>query len=147
MGRITRDMVLAGTELRHTVDTPHLGEDATMVIKPITDGQFMAIQALMFGDVTMSDRDAEPFKDKTMIEIAETEKETRRMAVAFALTIDGEEWTPEDVSLLPPGTVDKLYSEVALISGFPAGPRLPPEPSEDSEEEEKSEEPEPQKTT
>jgi len=133
MGRITREMVLKGTELRQTVDIPNWGEDASMVIRPITDGEFMAVQKIMFGDVTMDDKD-ELFKDMTMAEIADKEKLVRRMAVAFALSIDGEQWTPEDVSLLPPGAVDKLYNEVAITSGFPAGPRVQPKPSAKSEE-------------
>ena len=134
MGRIPREMVSAGNELRHTVDIPQWGEEASMVVKPITDAQFMEVQREMFGDVTMADKDSEPYKDKTMAEIADMEKHVRRMAVAFALSIDGEEWTPEDVSNLPPGAVDELYAEVALISGFPTGRRVKPTPLEEEEE-------------
>lgn len=134
MGRITKEMVLKGTELRHVVDIPQWGEEATLTVKPITDGQFMEIQAEMFEGIELGDKDNEPFQGMTMTEVSEREKKVRRKAVAFALSIDGEEWTPEDVALLPPGAVDALYNDVALISGFPKGRRVQTPPLEELDE-------------
>jgi len=144
MGKITRAMVLQGTELRHVVDIPQWNKEATLTVKPITDGQFMEIQAKMFEGVELGE-DNEPFKGMTMTEISQREKNVRRQAVAFALSIDGEEWAPEDVALLPPGAVDALYNDVALISGFPKGRRAQAPPLEELDEVEQlepSEEPE-----
>lgn len=138
MVRITREMVLAGSEHRQTVEIPSWDEKASMVIRPITDSQFMTMQAVIFEGVKMDDKE-EPLKDQTMVEVNEREKQVRRMAVAFALSVDGEKWTVEDVALLTPGAVDKLYAEVAIISGFPVGRRPRPAPSAESEEAESKE--------
>jgi len=137
MGTITKAMVLQGTEHRQTVEIPEYGEDATMVVHPISDNQFMTMQATIFEGISMDDSE-EPMKGQTMIEVTNRERLVRRMGVAFGLSCDGQEWTPEEVEKIPPGAVDKLYTAIALISGFPIRRRKSPAPSVEEEEEQGS---------
>lgn len=117
--RYTRELVLKGTDFREQVGVPELGEGAFLIIRPLTDAQFVEIQKVMLGDMTISSLEKPVEKIGGFID---REQKGKYLALSFALSFDGEEWTPEDVGLLPTGVPDKLYRRLALISGFPMPP-------------------------
>jgi len=116
--RVTRERVLKGTGLREQVDIPELGDDEEktfFVMRPLTDGEFVRVQKTILGDVSARSLD----QDLKATDIVDREQKGKYLAVSIALSIDNEEWTPEEIGELPAGVPDKLYSRLAEISGFP----------------------------
>jgi len=127
--KFTRELVLKGTDFRESVGVPELGEGAFLVIRPLTDSQFVEVQKVILGDMTISTLDRPAEKISGLID---REQRGKYLALSYALSIDSEEWTPEDIGQLPTGVPDKIYERLALISGFPR----PPKPASLAEEEE-----------
>ena len=127
--RFTRELVLKGTDFRESVGVPELGEGAFLVIRPLTDAQFVEVQKAILGDMDMtaSVLDLPTGKIGGLID---KEQKAKYLALSFALSFDGEEWAPEDIGKLPTGVPDKLYARLALISGFPR-PAAPPSTKEE----------------
>lgn len=117
--RITKEMVLKGPRFREHVPVPELGEDAELVIRPLTDGEFAEIQQIIMADIPFAGADSLDKAELKITEVVEREKKAKYTALAFALSVDGESWTPEDVGNLPPGVPDRLYKRLSEISGFP----------------------------
>lgn len=128
--RFTKELVLKGTDFRESVGVPELGEGAFLVIRPLTDSQFVEVQKTILGDMTVSTLDRPVEKIGGLID---REQQGKYLALSYALSFDGEEWTPEDIGQLPTGVPDKLYERLALISGFPRPPK-PELPAEEEEE-------------
>ena len=125
--RFTKKLVLKGIDHREQVGVHELGKGAFLVIRPITDAQFVEVQKVIIGDRTIStlDQAAESIGD-----LIDREQGGKYLALSFALSFDGEKWTPKDIGQLPSGVPDKLYRRLALISGFP----MPPKPEVLAEE-------------
>lgn len=126
--RITRELVLEGKDHRSEVPVPEWGEEAFLMVRPITDGEFVKVQQTILRNMSASDLqeikgDAEsPDLSKIkmdIVDLVDREKAGKYLAVSFGLSCDGEEWTAEAVGKLPPGVPDRIYNAVALASGFP----------------------------
>jgi len=126
--RVTRERVLKGTMLREQVDILELGkeeeEKTFFVMRPLTDGEFVEVQKAILGDVSASSMD----RDMKATDLIDREQKGKYLALTYALSIDNEEWTIEEIGKLPTGVPDKLYSRLAEISGFPrpTKPLFPP---------------------
>lgn len=116
--RATKQMVLEGTSYRKAFLIPQLN-NLTVIIRPITDVEYGRIQDIILKGLTV--QDVENIQDVTGV--LERERLAKYTAVAYALSCDDEEWTAEDVGRLPQGIPEKLYEEVARISGFPQASR------------------------
>lgn len=118
--RYTKELVLKGTDFRESVGIPELGDGVFLVIRPLTDAQFVEVQKVILGDMTVTTLDKPTENIGSLIDREQTAK---YLALSYALSFDGEEWTPEDIGHLPTGVPDKLYERLALISGFPRPPK------------------------
>ena len=116
--RATKQMVLEGTSYRKAFLIPQMN-NLTLIIRPITDVEYGRVQDIILKGLNV--KDIENLQD--VQGIVERERLAKYTAIAYALSIDGEEWTAEDVGRLPQGIPDKLYEEVARISGFPQASR------------------------
>lgn len=121
--RYTRELVVKGTDFRESVEVSELGEGAFLVMRPLTDSQFVEVQRTMLGDLSISALDQPTEKITGFID---REQKGKYLALSYALSLDGDEWTPEDIGHLPTGVPDKLYGRLALISGFPRPPASGP---------------------
>jgi hypothetical protein len=119
--RITKQLVLEGISHREQVLVPELGAGAFLTIRPLSDGEFTRFQQAILGDMRRGEISD---INLTVKDMTEREQRGKYLAVSLGLSCDGEEWTAEDVGLLPPGVPDRIYNHIALISGFPrlAGP-------------------------
>ena len=134
--RWTRELVLKGTGIREPVDFPAVDkpvnpededqETAFLIIRPLTDGEFVDVQRTILGDISTKSLE----KEMKASDLVEREQQGKYLAVSIALSIDGEEWTPEDIGLLPAGFPDTIYNRLAEISGFPR-PTKPPSPNKE----------------
>lgn len=117
--RVTRERVLKGTGLREQVDILELGkeeeENTFFVMRPLTDGEFVEVQKTILGDISASSMD----RDMKATDLIDREQKGKYLALTYALSIDNEEWTLEEIGKLPTGVPDKLYNRLAEISGFP----------------------------
>ena len=135
--RWTRERVLKGTELREQVDFPAIDkpvdptdediETGFLTIRPLTDGEFVDVQRTILGDISTKSLE----QDMKASDLVLREQQGKYLAVSIALSIDGEEWTPEEVGLLPTGFPAKLYTRLAEISGFPRPTKPPSQPLEE----------------
>lgn len=116
--RATKQMVLEGTSYRKAFFIPQL-QNLTVFIRPITDTEYGRVQDIILTGLDV--KDVENIQD--VQGIVERERLAKYTAVAYALSCDGQEWTAEDVGNLPQGIPDKIYQEVAKISGFPQASR------------------------
>jgi hypothetical protein len=126
--RFTKALVLEGTKHREHILVPELGEGAYLTIRPLTDIEFIQVQKVILGDISAVNVAK---LEATMTDIVEREANGKYFALSIALSVDGEEWTPEDVGNLPPGVPDILYNTLAVISGFPRPLDLSVEEPED----------------
>jgi len=126
--RFTRELVLEGIHHREQILVPELGEGAFVSMRPLTDNEFVKVQKAILGDLTAA-KVAE--LESSVQDLVEREQKGKYLAVSLSLSVEGDEWTPDDVGELPPGVPDMLYSALAVISGFPR----PLELSEKKEEE------------
>lgn len=126
--RFTRLLVLEGKSHREQILVPELGAGAYVSMRPLTDSEFVEVQKIILGDLSANKL---PELDQKIQDIVEREQRGKYLALSFALSVEGEQWTPEDVGALPPGVPDHLYSQLALMSGFPR----PAEPSAERTEE------------
>jgi len=136
--RFTKELVLRGTDFRESVGVPELGEGAFLVIRPITDAQFVEVQKTIIGDRTISSLDQAA---ESIGGLIDREQSGKYLALSYALSFDGEEWTPKEIGQLPSGVPDKLYRRLALISGFPMPPKPAPPVEEEPPLKEEEEEP------
>jgi len=122
--RVTKELVLKGVGHRESVPVPEFGEDAALVIRPLTDGEYFEVQRLMIGEATFEGGTPEKFMENSkIIDIMGRERDAKYLALSFALSIDDEGWKPEEIAKLPQGVPDRLWSRLATISGFPRAPK------------------------
>lgn len=121
--RFTKQLVLEGIGHREQILVPELGEGAFLSMRPLTDSEFVQVQKSILGDMSASKISE---LDTTVNDIVEREKRGKYLALSISLSVEGDEWSPDDVGALPPGVPDTLYNTLAVISGFPR----PLEPSE-----------------
>jgi len=129
---LTKAELLQGKTARRTVPIEALKGEVE--IRPLTDGEFHAIQqkfveaVSMKLDITPEDLETELGADtpklasklKTEIDVAEfaqADYESSLMAAAFGMSIDGVEWSMEEIEQLAPGAAEQIADEVYDLSG------------------------------
>ena len=127
---LSKHELLQGNRARRSIPIPALGGEVK--IRPITDAEFHAIQMVFIEAVrTQFNFEPEDFskqmsgsdiasKFNTQFDIkefAEADHATDLMAAAYGLSVDDEEWTVEEVGMLPPGSVKLIAEEVFDLSG------------------------------
>jgi hypothetical protein len=113
--RITRETVIEGIKMREQVKAPELGlgEDAFIVIRPLSAEEMSKVTKTVLGDMTKKDVD-----NKKLFEVYSNEQKSKFEALSLAMSIDGETYTPAEVSGLPHAVVERAYSVLSEISGF-----------------------------
>ena len=129
---LTKAELLQGKTARRTVPIKAL--DGEVVIRPLTDGEFHDIQqkfvqaVSMKLDISPEDMETELGPDtpklasklNTEIDVAEfaqADYDSSLMAAAWGLSVDGEEWSMEEVAQLAPGAAEQIADEVYDLSG------------------------------
>ena len=109
--------------------------EGEVAIRSLTDGEFHDIQQLFVEAVSMkldikpeemkggelaADEEKLASRVNTTIDVgqfARADYESSLMAAAFGLSVNGEEWTQEEVMQLPPGSAELIADEVYDLSG------------------------------
>ena len=129
---LTKAELLQGKTARRTVPIKAL--EGEVVIRPLTDGEFHQIQqkfvqaVSMKLDISPEDLETELGPDtpklasklNTEIDVAEfaqADYDSSLMAAAWGLSVDGVEWSMEEVSELAPGAAEQIADEVYDLSG------------------------------
>jgi len=121
--RVTRKLVLAGASHREMVPVPQLGEGAFLTMRPLVDNEFVQMQTTILRGIPTSR--IQKLQTKTSsVDLIKRENEAKYQALALALSIDGQKWTPKDIGALPPGVPTALFNVLARISGFPTALQL-----------------------
>ena len=119
MVRLTRKMVVEGLKYRRAFHVPTLGQEAVLLIRPISDVEYGQVQEMLLGKFDYEQlKDLDKKVDIDLKKVLEAELKAKHQTVAYALSCDGEEWDADAVGELPPGVVNPLYNHVAMISGF-----------------------------
>lgn len=138
MDRIRKSDVLKGTGKRESVEA--MG--GTFIIRPLTDGEVAEVQELIYKGLSEQAIAALPALAKRakvalktgksledmnfdgltlptedLMAFKKNETDANKVAVAYALSCDGEEWTSEDVAKLPVGIPRKIAQAVFKLSG------------------------------
>jgi len=130
-----KQQILAGAQHREQVHVPALANDdfdGWCTIRPLTEGeQGQVEQAALAGQVVHSElqpgqkaggqQPAAGGNYRQEIDIAASQKGQRRsrqLAVAYALSVDGEQWKADEVAKLPPAAVQQLYDAVKALTGM-----------------------------
>ncbi len=131
---LTKSELLAGKAAVRTVPIKAL-EGGEVTIRPLTDGEFHDIQQLFVEAVSMkldiapeemkggelaADQAKLASRVNTTIDVgqfARADYESSLMAAAWGLSVNGEEWTQEEVMQLPPGSAEQIADEVYDLSG------------------------------
>lgn len=129
---LTKAELLQGSTARRS---PHIvALNGEVEIRPLTDGEFHAIQQMfveavsMKLDITPEELEAEAGPDTAKLarslnteidvaQFAQADYESTLMAAAFGLSVDDVEWVPAEVEQLPPGAAEQIADEVYDLSG------------------------------
>lgn len=128
---LSKHEILQGNRARRSVPIEALGGEVK--IRPLTDGEFHAIQMVFVeavrtqfnfddgdfskGQLTENDIASKFNAQFNIREFAEADHSTDVMASAYGLSVDDEVWTTEEVEQLPPGAVKLIANEVFDLSG------------------------------
>lgn len=113
-----KEYVLAGLRYREIFEI-YPGMDVEL--RPITDLEYGKVKAKVLEGLKKEDL----ANAEDLAKVLENNRQAKYIAVAFSLSCNGETWTPEEVSLLPPGIPDQMYNRVGIISGFTPGEGTP----------------------
>lgn len=136
---VSKAQILAGARYHEPLYVPEFEHDGCggtrddcdglVKVRALSDGeQGEADVAAMAGQVVEREFGGGRRGPRTSkIDVAESSRgqlRARRIKVAYGLSVD-ENWTPEDVALLPPAAVDRVAAKVRLLSngddGQPSG--------------------------
>jgi hypothetical protein len=129
MNRLTKEQVLQGTQRRETVEVDLDGVGASIVVRPITEGEAAQVRACALRGLSDKAISLLPqmASGKTTIEgmsaadleaAQRNESEGNILAAAFGMSCDGQTWTPEDVRQMPVGVPERIAAVVLRISGM-----------------------------
>jgi hypothetical protein len=101
--------------MREQVPTPELGlgEDAFLTIRPLNGNEMQEVTKVLLGNMTKKDTE-----NMKLSAISFNEQQGKFTALSFALSVDGQAFTPEDVAKLPHAIIERAYSTLSEISGF-----------------------------
>jgi len=117
--RYTKQLVLEGVVHREEVPVPELGEDAHLIIRPLTDEEFTEVTRKLLEGASMTGFGVAGME---LGDVVDREQRGTYHAVSIALSVDGDKWSPEDVGKLPVGVPKRIYEKLSQISGFPRPP-------------------------
>lgn len=114
-----KEILLKGIKYRELFE---IHPEYDVEIRPITDLEYTYVRKKMLegisrGDVKDPDRDLGSIMDNN--------RDSKYLAVSYALNCNGVSWTPEEVGQLPPRVPELIYQRVARISGFTRGEGIP----------------------
>ena len=129
MKKLTKDDILLGVAKRERVELPQLEREVE--IRPLTEAEAARIRALAMRGlsdkaIAAVQRMGQSGGSETvaglsgadLVAVQQNEDEANVLAASFALTCDGETWTPEDVGSLPPGVAGLIAKAAYRISGI-----------------------------
>ena len=105
-------------------------EEYPFQIRPLTDGELSKLKkiennafSLKFKIDDKGNRKGQPVKEDNEAvvkggEFTESHDQVKYTAIAWSLSIDGDEVTVEDVQTLPPGLPDLLFEEIIKVSSL-----------------------------
>ena len=129
--RLTKEMVLKGTDLRLDVPAREYGEDAVFTVAPPTAGEMSEARTIRLkhlqvkdASVNLEDLIRDGRIDFSKIDLSSAQRgidEARFYLVSRALTRGmNEEWKVEDVKQLKPEVFELLWRTVDGLCGFTA---------------------------
>lgn len=110
MERLTKQQILEGRKGTSEVEMPCLG--STVEIRPLTDGQWAVVEQAMSKGVTMIVRKRETQMDAEKVQT--NEHSANLLVCHMGLT---EEWTDQELELLPAGSVGQISEVIQEYSG------------------------------
>ena len=122
MGLLTKDRILKGIEKIETVYIESL--EGEVKIRPLTSAEWQEIvveEQKGIGQVKLNVGSLRQTDGTMSIDLAKqtvASFKAKVKAVAIAMSVDGEEWTEEEVRQLLPGVVDEIFEAVRDISGI-----------------------------
>ncbi len=122
MGLLTKDKILKGIEKVETVYIESLGGEVK--IRPLSSSEWQEIvieEQKGIGEVKLKVGSLQQTDGTMSIDLAKqtiASFKAKVKAVAIAMSVDGEEWTEEEVRQLLPGVVDEIFEAVRDISGI-----------------------------
>lgn len=112
-----------------TLTHPATGEQATVKVRPLSDGESQEIQGLLAGGLELSGDPSSHKKGEGTVlkgdlsKIAESQALAARKAVARAI-VSEEKWTEAEIAAAwPPGWVSEVAKNIYRISGIKANPK------------------------
>jgi hypothetical protein len=129
--RLTREIVLKGSDLRLDIPAREYGEDAVFTVAPPTAGDMAEARAIRLkylevkdASVSLEDLIREGRVDFSKINLSSAQRgidEARFHLVSRALSRGmDEEWKVEDVKQLKPEVFERLWRAVDGLCGFTA---------------------------
>lgn len=112
---VTKEQVLKGK--RYTEEVPAKGYDEPFLLRPLTDGEYAEVKALTLKNTRLKPDGKVDWEKTQITDIVRAQAESKFLTVAYGLSID-ENWTPEDVRMLKPGTTEILEPKILEISGI-----------------------------
>ena len=122
MGLLSKDKILKGIEKVETVYIESLGGEVK--IRPLSSSEWQEIvieEQKGIGEVKLKVGSLQQTDGTMSIDLAKqtiASFKAKVKAVAIAMSVDGEEWTEEEVRQLLPGVVDEIFEAVRDISGI-----------------------------
>lgn len=122
MGLLTKDKILKGIEKVETVYIESLGGEVK--IRPLSSSEWQEIvieEQKGIGQVKLNVGSLRQTDGTMSIDLAKqtiASFKAKVKAVSLAMTVDGEEWSENEVEQLLPGVVDEIFEHVREISGI-----------------------------
>jgi len=122
MGILNKETILKGVEKVETVYIESL--EGEVKIRPLSSSEWQEIvieEQKGIGEVKLKVGSLQQTDGTMSIDLAKqtiASFKAKVKAVAIAMSVDGEEWTEEEVRQLLPGVVDEIFEAVRDISGI-----------------------------
>ncbi len=111
---VTREQILKGKS--YTEEVRVKGYDESFQIRPLTDGEYAEVRAVALKNTRLKSDGKIDWENTQITDVVKAQAESKFLTVAYGLSVN-ENWTPEDVKMLRPGTADILETKILEISG------------------------------